>query len=190
MIEAWGLVEVPASDYVSQAENGEYVVHDAKTPHAGVLRMHGKGSAKGTLNYTAAFYPCLNIADPEEEEKEEEAAARKASSERGRISLDNLKSANGKDAVTAANTNGDTKVDESLAKKTRRRRGKSRKRQPKRSHYPRSDLHLKSLSNTNLVSSSSSYSTSMCHALMCMLRYGNPNIFYRRCTMGQLFSPY
>jgi Ca2+-dependent lipid-binding protein len=65
-----GMVEIPASDYIKQDENGEYLVHDSKDPHAGALRMHGKGSARGTLNYTAAFYPCLNIADPEEEEEE------------------------------------------------------------------------------------------------------------------------
>lgn len=116
-----GLIEVPASDYISQAENGEYLVHDAKTPHAGTLRMHGKGSVKGTLNYTAAFYPCLNVADPEEEEKKEEEeaeATRKGSSERGRISLDNLQSANGKDAVAAENANiQNSKADDSLAKK-------------------------------------------------------------------------
>ena len=119
-----GLIEVPASDYISQAGNGEYVVHDSKTPHADVLRMHGRGSPKGTLNYTAAFYPCLNIADPEEEEKEkaeqEEGvdATRKSSSERGRISLDNLKSTNGKDAVAAANAQiENSNVDDSLAKK-------------------------------------------------------------------------
>lgn len=115
-----GLITVPASDYISQAENGEFLVHNSKDEHAGVLRMHGKGSPKGTLNYTAAFYPCLNIADPEDEkEKDEDAeAARKASSEHGRISLDNLKPADGKDAVAAANEKADaSKVDDSLAKK-------------------------------------------------------------------------
>jgi Ca2+-dependent lipid-binding protein len=115
-----GLIEVPASDYISQAENGEYLVHDSKTPHAGALRMHGKGSPRGTLNYTAAFYPCLNIADPEEEEKEqkETEVTGKASSERGRISLDNVKSADGKDAVAAENEKtAASKVDDSLAKK-------------------------------------------------------------------------
>jgi len=64
-----GLIELQASDYISQAENGEFLVHDTKEPHAGALRMHGKGTPKGILNYTAAFYPCLNIADPEDAEK-------------------------------------------------------------------------------------------------------------------------
>jgi Ca2+-dependent lipid-binding protein len=73
-----GSVEIVASDYITQDEAGEFLVHDAKTPHAAPLRMHGKGSPRGTLNYTAAFYPCLNVADPEEEE--EEAAKKKESS--------------------------------------------------------------------------------------------------------------
>ena len=114
-----GLIEVLASDYISQAENGEYVVHDSKTPHAGVLRMHGKGSPKGTLNYTAAFYPCLNIADPEQEEKEKEEeaeATRKGSSERGRISLDNVKAATGKDGAMVPNAIETSKGGDSLAK--------------------------------------------------------------------------
>lgn len=107
-----GSIEVPASDYISQSEIGEYLVHDSKDPHAGALRMHGKGSPRGTLNYTAAFYPCLNIADPEEEEKE----AKKASSEEGRPSIDSKESTDLKDAVAKANakmTNG--KIDTSLA---------------------------------------------------------------------------
>jgi Ca2+-dependent lipid-binding protein len=119
-----GLIEVAASEYISQAENGEYLVHDSKTVHAGELRMHGKGSPKGTLNYTAAFYPCLNIADPEEEEQEkdetgeESEATRKVSTERGRISLDNIKSTNGEDPIAAANAAkiDNSKIDQSLAK--------------------------------------------------------------------------
>jgi Ca2+-dependent lipid-binding protein len=110
-----GLIDILASDYVSQAENGEYLVHDTKKPQAGVLRMHGKGTPKGTLNFTAAFYPCLNVADPEEEEKREEAE-RKSSSERGRISLDGKPGE--KDSVAVANENiSSSKVDDSLAKK-------------------------------------------------------------------------
>lgn len=89
-----GLLEILAADYISQADNGEYLIHDAKKRQAGVLRNHGKGSPKGTLNHTVSFYPLLNIADPEEEKeevgaKEEEAEPlKKKSSERGRISLE------------------------------------------------------------------------------------------------------
>ncbi|KAJ9157726.1 C2 domain-containing protein [Pleurostoma richardsiae] len=69
-----GLVEVFAGDYISQDESGEYLVHDQKIVREDGLRLHGKGIAKGLLIYTAAFYPCLNVADPEEEEEEKEAA--------------------------------------------------------------------------------------------------------------------
>lgn len=65
-----GLVEVATGDYVYQADNGEYHVHDKKVHREAGLRLHGKGIAKGLLLYTAAFYPCLNVADPEEEEEE------------------------------------------------------------------------------------------------------------------------
>ncbi|KAG8417144.1 Tricalbin-2, variant 2 [Metarhizium acridum] len=67
-----GLVELFAGDFVHQEETGEYMVNDKKSVRNEGLRLHGKGIAKGTLTYTAAFYPCLNVADPEEEEKEEE----------------------------------------------------------------------------------------------------------------------
>lgn len=92
-----GSIDVTVADYISQAPNGEYLVHDAKQPQAGVLRSHGRGSPKGTLNHTISFYPLLNVADPEEEKPAEKVEvengvetelARKDSSKRGRISLD------------------------------------------------------------------------------------------------------
>lgn len=67
-----GQVEVFAGDYVHQDETGEYLVHDEKHVREEGLRVHGKGIAKGVLTYSTAFYPCLNIADPEDEEEEKE----------------------------------------------------------------------------------------------------------------------
>lgn len=66
-----GLVELLASDYIHQDENGEYIVHDKKELREAGLQLHGKGIPKGVLCYTAAFYPCLNVADPEDEEKDD-----------------------------------------------------------------------------------------------------------------------
>ncbi|KAI1261765.1 C2 domain-containing protein [Xylariaceae sp. FL1019] len=66
-----GLVEIFAGDYMEQDENGEWLVQDKKNVHEGGLRLHGKGIAKGTLMFTASFFPCLNVADPEEEKEEE-----------------------------------------------------------------------------------------------------------------------
>ena len=73
-----GLFELAAAEYVKQADNGEYLVHDAKKPISGDLKMAGKGASKGKLNFTAAFYPTLNIADPEEDEEEKEDKPRKS----------------------------------------------------------------------------------------------------------------
>jgi Ca2+-dependent lipid-binding protein len=81
-----GQLDVFANDYIRQGENGEYLVHDEKKPLAGGLKARGKGTPKGTLNYTVAFYPCLNIADPEDGEKE--GSKRKKSSEAGHVSID------------------------------------------------------------------------------------------------------
>lgn len=67
-----GLVELFAGDFISQDESGEYLVNDAKSPRTDGLKLHGKGIAKGTLNYTVAFYPTLNVADPEDEEEEKQ----------------------------------------------------------------------------------------------------------------------
>ena len=74
-----GLIELPAADYVAQGENGEYLVNDEKKVHKAPLRMLGKGTPKGVLTYTAAFYPTIPVLDPEEEEadkKDLEAATK------------------------------------------------------------------------------------------------------------------
>ncbi|KAL9000237.1 MAG: hypothetical protein Q9169_001139 [Polycauliona sp. 2 TL-2023] len=68
-----GLTEIAAADYIRTAENGEYEVHDLKRPMSEPLRIHGKGTPKGKLNYTIAFYPTLNLVDPEDEAEERAA---------------------------------------------------------------------------------------------------------------------
>ncbi|KAG8533716.1 uncharacterized protein KY384_001457 [Bacidia gigantensis] len=65
-----GLIELAASDYMHKADNGEYEIHDEKRKQSQPLRMSGKGQAKGRLNFTASFFPTLNVADPEDEEAE------------------------------------------------------------------------------------------------------------------------
>lgn len=109
-----GSIHVSASEYVQQAENGEYLVHDEKVQHDAALRLHGKGTPRGTLTYTAAFYPLLNIADPEDEE-EAAAAAKKKSSEQGRISVESTRSATSKQSSMVNGTNGKATTDSSLA---------------------------------------------------------------------------
>ncbi|KAI5851685.1 C2 domain-containing protein [Morchella snyderi] len=64
-----GFVDIVASEYVQKGENGLYMEHSEKANTTRGLK-DGKGTEKGSLNFTAAFYPCLNIADPEEEEED------------------------------------------------------------------------------------------------------------------------
>lgn len=112
-----GLIEVSAADHVQQdEESGEYLVDGRKEPREDGLRLHGKGTAKGLLKYNVAFYPTLNIADPEdeeEEEKTEEKEGEAAAPQNGEIksSLDVPRSENpGKFAATV-NGSGDADKD-------------------------------------------------------------------------------
>ncbi|RMZ75445.1 hypothetical protein DV737_g5291, partial [Chaetothyriales sp. CBS 132003] len=68
-----GLTQILASDYIRESDDGGYLVHDAKTPLSEGLRLNGRGDAKGKLDFTVAFYPTLNVIDPEEEEEERKA---------------------------------------------------------------------------------------------------------------------
>ncbi|KAI9814697.1 MAG: hypothetical protein M1832_005696 [Thelocarpon impressellum] len=108
-----GLVEVPAAEYIAQAENGEYLVHDERKSLADPLRMFGKGAPKGTLNYTVAFYPCLNVVDPEKEEQELKAKEEEEKRAQA-IAEDDAK----KDSVELANEKKGLagRVDDDLAK--------------------------------------------------------------------------
>ncbi|KAK3697004.1 Tricalbin-2 [Vermiconidia calcicola] len=70
-----GQIEVAASDYIQQGEDGEYLIHDSKgevmsTP----LRINQTSPPKGTLHFTVAFYPTLNVIDPDDEERDEQEA--------------------------------------------------------------------------------------------------------------------
>ncbi|KAI9925730.1 hypothetical protein ASPWEDRAFT_173811 [Aspergillus wentii DTO 134E9] len=67
-----GSVDLSAADYVHENEDGTFEADDEKQPIASGLR-HGKGQVKGTLHYTAAFYPALPTVNPEEEAEEESA---------------------------------------------------------------------------------------------------------------------
>ena len=67
-----GLIELPAADYIREDDNGEFVVHDEKKAISEGLKMNGKGTAKGTLNFTASFFPTIPVIDPEEEEAEKQ----------------------------------------------------------------------------------------------------------------------
>jgi Ca2+-dependent lipid-binding protein len=64
-----GLIEIFSGDFMTQGEEGEWLVHEPANREDG-LRMHGKGMVKGSVSYSVAFYPCLNVADPEDEDEE------------------------------------------------------------------------------------------------------------------------
>lgn len=66
-----GLVELAMSDYLHQEPSGEYAVDDSKRVLSEGLRLGPRSPPKGVLNFTASFFPTLNVIDPEEEEREE-----------------------------------------------------------------------------------------------------------------------
>lgn len=68
-----GGFDLPVADYIREDENGQFIEHSEKVDQNRGLVLNRKGTAKGTLNFTASFYPCLNVADPEEEEEERKA---------------------------------------------------------------------------------------------------------------------
>ena len=70
-----GSLELSVADYVREDEEGGFAVDDKKVKRMEGLRIGNKGVAKGTLNFTVAFYPTLNVIDPEEEEEERKAQA-------------------------------------------------------------------------------------------------------------------
>ncbi|EMC99805.1 hypothetical protein BAUCODRAFT_351320 [Baudoinia panamericana UAMH 10762] len=78
-----GQLEIAASEYVKLGEDGRYLPHDSKDK---VITAHvriGSSAPKGTINFTVAFYPCLNVVDPEEEEHDmAEAKAKAADAEK------------------------------------------------------------------------------------------------------------
>ena len=45
--------------------DGLLCAHDEKRARSETLMLCKKGSSKSTLNYTAGFYPCMKVADPE-----------------------------------------------------------------------------------------------------------------------------
>ena len=69
-----GLTEISAADYIKEGDDGEYEVHNHRRDRSEPLRMYGGGPPKGTLNFNVAFYPTLNVVDPDDEEAEKALA--------------------------------------------------------------------------------------------------------------------
>ena len=94
-----GHLDVNCDEYIKQGEDGLWLEHSEKINRSEGLRLDR--GVKGTLNFTVAFYPCLNIADPEKDEaerklkeeedkKHEQPVERKA--EKSAIDIENEKS--------------------------------------------------------------------------------------------------
>lgn len=66
-----GQIEIVGSDYIQQGADGEYLIHDTKNEVISNQLRIGRSAPKGTLNFTVAFYPTLNVVDPEDEDEEE-----------------------------------------------------------------------------------------------------------------------
>ncbi|KAM0720138.1 hypothetical protein Q7P37_004274 [Cladosporium fusiforme] len=66
-----GKVDLAASDYIEQGEDGEYLVHDTKDEVLARQLRIGNNSPKGTIYFTAAFYPTIPTVDPEDEDDED-----------------------------------------------------------------------------------------------------------------------
>ena len=64
-----GAFDIPLTGYIKEDENGQYLEHSEKIDQSQGLVL--KRVAKGFLNFTLSFYPCLNVADPEEEEEDQ-----------------------------------------------------------------------------------------------------------------------
>jgi len=65
-----GAIELAASDYVHQESTGGYEVHDTKRVISSELHSTGRAGSRGTLVYTASFFPTIPIVDPDDEERD------------------------------------------------------------------------------------------------------------------------
>lgn len=70
-----GQLEVAASDYIKQGEDGDFLIHDTKDKIIAAQLRIGNAVPKGTLNFSVAFYPTLNVVDPDDEEEADKSKA-------------------------------------------------------------------------------------------------------------------
>ena len=105
-----GMTEILAADYIRQGSNGEYLAHDLKDAKSEPLTLGGRGTPKGKLNFTIAFYPTLNLMTPEEEEAEEEAIEQQA-----KATLENGITNNGDDRRPSVDIAGRQSLEKGLS---------------------------------------------------------------------------
>lgn len=68
-----GMYELSLDEFVKEGPNGTYLEHSEKIDRSEGLMLAKKGTPKGVLNFTVAFYPCLNIADADDEDNKKES---------------------------------------------------------------------------------------------------------------------
>lgn len=89
-----GYIDIETGEYVKEGGDGLFMEHSEKVNQSRGLK-NDNGSEKGILSFTAAFYPCLNIADAEEEEEakklreESDAEKKEAQEETAALKGDN-----------------------------------------------------------------------------------------------------
>lgn len=117
-----GKVELAASDYVEQGEDGDYLVRDSKDEILTRQLRIGNNAPKGTLTFTAAFYPTIPTIDPEEEEEEEVKGkasmdgVRKSTESNGNVGLERSTTAGTASSVkTGESKNGEGDMQKALA---------------------------------------------------------------------------
>lgn len=66
-----GHIELSASDYIKQGEDGQYLTHEERQMRSEGLKFNANKGPKGTLQYTCSFYPIHPVWDPEEDEEKE-----------------------------------------------------------------------------------------------------------------------
>ncbi|KAI9680981.1 MAG: hypothetical protein M1829_001061 [Trizodia sp. TS-e1964] len=108
-----GATEILASQYIQEGENGEFAVNDTRRVLSDPLKLFGKGTSKGVLNYTVSFFPCFNIVDPEEEEEEEK---RLKEEKAAHTAVNGAEEADKKGSVELENEKLKAKVDTELVK--------------------------------------------------------------------------
>ena len=64
-----GLIHLNASDFIQKGDDGAYVIRDEKRTRAEQLKLEGKGSGKGVLNYMVSFFPTMPVEEPIEDEE-------------------------------------------------------------------------------------------------------------------------
>ncbi|ORY04571.1 hypothetical protein BCR34DRAFT_604821 [Clohesyomyces aquaticus] len=108
-----GHVEISASDYIRQDEDGEYVVNEQKQLLSEGLRTGPRSQPKGKLNFTCSFYPTYPVWDPEDDDDKESQSTPAAESRPASMTAsmkDSDSAAKGHKKTTSSVSRSDTQL--------------------------------------------------------------------------------